>query len=60
MKKYVINTYPSVIQFVTECYKTKKTCDKAVYTFLLYLILFLIDIRLKQCVIKLFLMTILC
>ena len=27
-----VNTYPSAIQFVPECYKTQEICDKAVNT----------------------------
>ena len=42
------------LMFVTSCYKNQKLCDKAVDTCLFYLILFLINIRLKKCVIKLF------
>ena len=51
-----VNTFPFAIQFVPECYKIQKMCDKAVDT---CFILFLINIRLKKCVKKLFLMIIL-
>ena len=44
------------MQFVAEYYNTQELCDKPVNAwFFLYLFLFLIDIRLKKCVIKLFL-----
>ena len=46
----IVNNHPSAIKFVLECYKTQEKCDKSV--FLLYLILFLINIRLKNCVLK--------
>ena len=42
-----VNIYPSTIQFVPEYYKTQEICAKAVNTCFLYLILFLIDIRLN-------------
>ena len=56
-----VDRYPSAIQFVSECYKTQEMCHKAINALcfimlaLLDLILFLIDIRLKKCVINLFL-----
>ena len=45
----------STIKFVPECYKTQEMCNKVVHRCLLYLILFLINIKLKKCVTKLFL-----
>ena len=50
-----VNAYPSTIKFVTECFMTQEMCDKAVHTCFLYFILFLINIRLKKCLIELFL-----
>ena len=44
----------SAMQFVPECYKAQEMIDKIVYVCLFYLILFLIAIRLKKYVIKLF------
>ena len=54
-----IDTYPSEIKFALECYKTTKRGNTVVDTFIFYLILFVIDIRLK-CVINLFLKNLLC
>ena len=48
-----VNAFLSAIQFVSECYKTQYVCVKVVDTCPFYLILFLIDISLKKCVIKL-------
>ena len=45
----VVNTTLSAVQFVPKCYKPNEKCDRA------GLILFLINIRLKKCVISLFL-----
>ena len=66
------DNYPHALEFVSECYKTKKTCDKTVYAYpsltqfppefyetqkmcdkvahrcFLYLILFLINKKLKS------------
>ena len=42
-------------EFVPECSVTQEMCDKAVNRCFLYLILFLIGIKLKKCVTKLFL-----
>ena len=50
-----VNTHPSTIQFVHECYKPQEMSDKAVNRCFLYLILFLIGIKLKKCVTELFL-----
>ena len=49
-----VDTYHSTIKFVPECHKTQEMCDKAVDTFL-YFIIFLIDIKCKECVTELFL-----
>ena len=46
-----VNTYPFTIQLVSECYKIQKMCEKAVNRCFMYLILFLIDIKLKESVI---------
>ena len=43
-----VNTHPSTMQFVPECYKTQEMCYKAVYGCFLYLILFLINAKLKK------------
>ena len=44
-----VDTHPSTIQFVSECYKTQKECYKAtVRRCILYLILFLINKKLKK------------
>ena len=50
-----VDTYPSTIKYVPECFMTQEMCDKAVNSFF-YSILFLIGIKLKKCVIELFLM----
>ena len=42
-----VNTQPSTIQLVPECYKTHEMYDKAVNRSFLYLVLFLICIKLK-------------
>ena len=49
-----VDNYPHALEFVPECYTTQKICDKAFNTYpsvlkdlFLYLILFLIDIKLK-------------
>ena len=49
-----VNTYPSTIKFVSECYKTQEMCNKSVNRFFLYLILFPIDMRPKERVTELF------
>ena len=51
----VVDTYPFTIKFVPKCLMTQEMCDKAVNRFYLYLILFLIDIKIKKCVTELFL-----
>ena len=58
----VVNDYPSAIQLVPDRYKTREMCEKAMN---IYLLVFnqeqiLINLRLKNCVIKLFLKTLLC
>ena len=50
-----VNTYPSTIKFVPECFMTQEMCDKAVNRYFLYLILFLINIKIKKSVTELFL-----
>ena len=50
-----VNTYPSTIKFIPECPMTQEMCDKAVNRCFLYLILFLINIKLKKCATVLFL-----
>ena len=42
-----VDTHPSTIKYVPECYKTLGMCYKAVHICFLYLILFLINIKLK-------------
>ena len=48
-QKVCVDAHLSTIQFVFEYYKTQEMCYKAVNIFL-YLILFLINIKLKKCV----------
>ena len=48
------NTYPSTMRFVPECLMTQKVCGKAVNRCFSYLILFLINIKLKKCATVLF------
>ena len=43
-----VDSYPSAIQVVSECYQTQKTSDKLLILVLLYLIVFLINIALKR------------
>ena len=50
-----VNTYPSTIEFVPECYKTQEMSNKAVKRCFLHLIILLIDIKHKKCVTDLFL-----
>ena len=50
-----VNTHPSTRQFVPKCYMTLEMYDKGVNRCLLYLLLFLIGIKLKKCVIELLL-----
>ena len=51
-----VNTYLSTTKFVRECFMTQKMCNKAVNSYFFYLVLFLINIKLKKCVLELFLM----
>ena len=50
-----VDTHPSTIKFVPECYRTQEMCYKAVNKCFLYLILFLIGLKLKNCMTELFL-----
>ena len=50
-----VNTYPSTVNFVPQCFMTQEMCDKEVNRYFLYLILLLINIHLKKCVTELFL-----
>ena len=50
-----VNTYPSTIKLVPEYLMTQKICNKAVNTCIFVFILFLIKIKLNNCVIELFL-----
>ena len=52
-----VDTYPSIIEYVADQFITQKMCDKAANSCILYLIIFLINIKLTKCVIKFFLMT---
>ena len=45
----VVDTYPYAIKFVSECYNTQKNVMKLLILAILYLILFLVDIRFKKC-----------
>ena len=49
-----VDTQPSTIKFVPEYFMTQEMFDKVVNIYVLYLILFLIDIKLKKCVTELF------
>ena len=55
MCEKAVDTYPSTINFVPECYNTQQICDKAVHRCFLYLILFLINVKPKKCVTESFL-----
>ena len=50
------DNYPHALEFVLECYKTQKICDKPFDKWFLGLFIFLIDIELKKCVKELVLM----
>ena len=50
-----VNTYPSTKFFFPDCLMTQKMFIKAVNRCFLYLILSLINIKLKKCVTELFL-----
>ena len=54
-----LNTQLSTIKFVPECFMTEKVCDKADIDTFLYIIPFLINTKLKNCVALLFLKTLL-
>ena len=43
-----VDIHPPTIQFVPECYKTQKICYKAVHRCVSYLILFVINIKLRR------------
>ena len=51
MRDKVVNIHCSPIEFVPECYKTQKTCDKSFNKSFLAFSIFPIDIKLKKCVI---------
>ena len=44
----IVDTHPSTILVVPECYKTQELCYKTVHRCFLYLILFLINTKLKK------------
>ena len=48
-----VNTYPSTIAFVPECFMTQECVIEQLIDDFLYLILFLIDIKLYKIVMKL-------
>ena len=50
-----VNTYPSTIKFVPECFMTQKCVMTQSIDVILYLTIFLINIKLKKCVTELFL-----
>ena len=43
-----ISTHPTTMKFVPECYKTQGICYRTIHRYFLYLILFLINIKLKK------------
>ena len=43
-----VDTHPPTIKYVPEYYNTQEMCNKAVYRCFLYLILFLINVKLKK------------
>ena len=53
MCNQAVNNYVHALEFVSECCRTCKIFDKAVNTYFLEYNLFLNDIRLRKCVIKL-------
>ena len=57
MYNKAVENYPHALEFFPECYETQKMCDKVVNRYFLYLILFLINIKLKECLTALFLKT---
>ena len=54
MRDKVVNTHSSTIQFVPECYKTQKMCEKAFNKCFLGFFIFLIGIKLTKYVTELF------
>ena len=50
-----VHPHPSTIKYVSESHKTQKMSDKALHRRFLYLILFLISIKLYKCVKEIFL-----
>lgn len=60
MRNKSVDTFPSAIKFVHECYKTQKVFDKAIILVLLYFILFTINVKLEKCVVKVFPENLLC
>ena len=50
-----VDNYRYALESVPECYKTQEMCDKELTDVFLYLILFLINIKLKKSVTELFL-----
>ena len=54
MRDKVVNIHCSPIEFVPECYKTQKTCDKSFNKSFLAFSIFPIDIKLKKCLIIIF------
>ena len=44
-----VDAYISTIKFVPECFMTLEMCDQEVNRFFLYLLLFLLNIKLKKC-----------
>ena len=50
MCNQAVDNYAHALEFVPECYKTQKMCDKAVNRCFWYLILFPIDVRPNKCV----------
>ena len=49
-----VDNYPHALEFVSECYKTRKMCDKVVNNYPSTVKFFLNAIRLKKCVTELF------
>ena len=50
-----VNNCVHALEFVPDCYEPQKMCKKAVDTYTSAVNLFLIDVRLKKCLVKLFL-----
>ena len=51
-----VDTHPTILKFVPDCYKAQEICDKAVNRWVfLYVILFLIGMKLEKCVTELLL-----